>query len=169
MPKDINIQAQSELTEALKLFKRYIWVDAWIKVSGCLEVYPVFAFGTAKKMSVIDKICVQHSFRVSHKNSLTIIRVQSANVDEPCQPEAGTVADPLVAGFWEDLKQVYTLRSHEARAEAEARIWPAAPFRGLHPTVWISVEEGIGDQQRLPRRNNQAASTIKLGAGALVK
>jgi hypothetical protein len=72
-------------------------------------VPPFSPFGTAKKVSVIDKKRLQPTLRVFQEDRLTVVNVRGTNVNHPCQPEALAVADPLEAGSRENLQQMYAV------------------------------------------------------------
>ncbi len=83
----------------------YTLVDARIKVARCQKVRLQFAFGTSEKMSVIDKECIQTPLGGFQEDRLPVVDVLGADVNQPCQPEADLVSDPLEHGAWQNLKE----------------------------------------------------------------
>ena len=55
-------------------------------------------FGTAEEMSVIDKERLQPAIGVFQKERLPVVGVPGTDVNQPCQPEALTIADSFEAG-----------------------------------------------------------------------
>ena len=59
LPKQVYVQGPHNLLEVAKLLPDYIRVDTFIKIARRDKGFVLFAFGTAKHVSVIDKCCVQ--------------------------------------------------------------------------------------------------------------
>ena len=77
-------------------------------------------FGTTKEVSVIDKERLQLSFRALQEDCLAIVCMSGANINEPCQPEALVVDDPLKACARENLEQPRVIPAQESRTKAQA-------------------------------------------------
>jgi hypothetical protein len=64
----------------------------------------LFPFGTAEKVSVIDKIGTKVALGVFLEECLPVVGVVGTNVNHPCKPKALEVANPLEAVTWKDFQ-----------------------------------------------------------------
>ena len=58
----------------------------------------ILAIRPAEDMTMIDKEGIEPSPGIFNKNSLPVIDVAGANIDQPRQPKAVSVTDSLEAG-----------------------------------------------------------------------
>ena len=177
LPQYINVQG---LQNILKIQQRLGWnltVNAPIKITGSAKVSIAGSAivsaqvrrGTTEEVSVINEMGIQPTFTVFHKEGLPVVHLVCDDIDQPCQPEADLVTDPLEHGTGQDFKEPLAILSQEPRAEAQAGSWTKTPLRCLYPAVRILVQEGIGDLQGFPLGNGQPACAIKLASGAFVE
>lgn len=120
-------------------------------------------------MSLIDKVGIEAATSILKEERLPVVGMLGAYIHKPRQPETDLVAYPIESSLREDLEEAGRFISQEAGSKAQTGGWFYEPSLGLKPALRISIEEGIGEQQWLPRRRVEAASAVKLGSGALIE
>jgi hypothetical protein len=58
----------------------------------------------SKQAPLVDEECIEPSFVSLQENSLPAICVLSTNVNDPCQPKAPEITDPLIAVTRENVE-----------------------------------------------------------------
>jgi len=169
LPKPVYIQSPHNRLKVAKLFPDYIRVDTFIKIARRDKRFVLFAFGTAEHVSVIDKCCVQGSGGIFDEDSLPVVCMICANVDQPCEPECIPVADPTKTGTREDFQKLCVRAAKKLGAVTQPLSGSQVACWHLHPAARILVEKSIRDQQRLPFRNGQPTSAEQLASHALIE
>lgn len=169
LPKPVNVQELNGILDSLQICRGDLAVDARIKIARCVELFSQICFGAGEEVAVIDKMGLQPAVSVFGKDGLPIISVLCAHVNQPGEPEGVLVANAPKPGMGKDFKEAIAALAEIAGAEAKARVRPECAAGGLHPAGRVTGKESVGDMQRFPLRNRQAAGAIKLAASAFIE
>jgi hypothetical protein len=132
-------------------------------------VLHLVGIGFGKNCPISKKDASSDPSALSTKTACRLSACSAKNVDQPSQPEAFAIADTLDAGSGKDFKQANSIPAQESRRKAKTRFRPNTSLIALHPTLWISVQEGVGDHHRYPQRIIKPACLIELSFDALVE
>jgi hypothetical protein len=80
----------------------------------------LFSLGTTKKVSMIDKKCLDSSVSVFQEERLPIVGVSGTDINQPRKPEAPAVADALKAAPGQDFQQYCPISAQKARSKAHS-------------------------------------------------
>jgi hypothetical protein len=169
-PKPLTIEAPGLCSQDLYNVRAYIWINTGIKIiTGSDEMGLQVAPGTTKHVPMIDKYGMVMTLAVLPENGLAVIRMPRADVEQPGQPEIGSVADAKKAACRKDFKQRGTMSPGEARSKAKPRPRSNAAGRRFNPATRVVFDELGREPQEAPSWYGESGDAVQLRSHALIE